>query len=204
MKDYARELVPPIVFRGLRYARDRLVTLRPVARDASQQNLDIYWDPKMAEMLDRWGEGNAWNDIQLLMAGRHGRVLDIACGTGRTMEMLAGNPDIEVHGCDISDLLIDKAIARGISRDRLDIVDATAMNYPDQSFDWAYSIGSLEHFTADGIREVSERMPPCRPSWQLPHDSCFPQRPGRRLDYDLPELSQQQHGLVGDEVPDLL
>ena len=105
----------------------------------------------MAEMLDHWGEGNAWNDIQLLMAGRKGRVLDIACGTGRTMELLKGNPDLELHGCDISNMLIDKAIARGIPKERLLVTDATAMSYPDQFFDWAYSIGSLEHFTADGI-----------------------------------------------------
>ncbi len=33
------------------------------------------------------------------------------------------------------------------------MTDATSMSYPDQSFDWAYSIGSLEHFPADGIEK---------------------------------------------------
>ncbi len=107
----------------------------------------------MAEMLDRWGEGNAWNDIQLLLAGLDGKVLDIACGTGRTMEILVGNTAIELHGCDISDMLLEKLPARGIDRARLKVADATAMDYPDNSFDWAYSIGSLEHFTADGIEK---------------------------------------------------
>jgi ubiquinone/menaquinone biosynthesis C-methylase UbiE len=107
----------------------------------------------MAEILDHWGEGNAWNEIQHLMVGKKGRVLDIACGTGRTMELLKGKPDIELHGCDISDMLIERAVARGIPPDKLLVTDATAMQYPGGYFDWAYSIGSLEHFTADGIEK---------------------------------------------------
>jgi ubiquinone/menaquinone biosynthesis C-methylase UbiE len=152
MKQIIRDLCPPLLWRKLQDIRSQ-VRPHQVKTNGTEQDLDIYWDPKMAEMLDRWGEGNAWNDIQLLMAGRRGRVLDIACGTGRTMELLKSNPDLEVHGCDISDMLIDKAIVRGIPRDRLLVTDATAMSYPDQFFDWAYSIGSLEHFTADGIEK---------------------------------------------------
>lgn len=152
MKSQIREFVPPILLRGIQQMRSRMAQ-PPRARDGARQNLDVYWDPQMAEMLDRWGEGNAWNDIQLLMAGLNGKVLDIACGTGRTIEILAGNAAIELHGCDISDMLLEKAVARGIARDRLKVADATAMDYPDQSFDWAYSIGSLEHFTSEGIEK---------------------------------------------------
>jgi ubiquinone/menaquinone biosynthesis C-methylase UbiE len=153
MSEIVRELLPPILVRALRKLRRQAVALRPTNPGGTEQDLDIYWDPKMAEMLENWGEGNAWNDIRLLMAARKGRVLDIACGTGRTMELLNGNPDIEVHGCDISDMLIGKAVARGIPEERLLVADATAMVYPDAFFDWAYSIGSLEHFTADGIEK---------------------------------------------------
>jgi ubiquinone/menaquinone biosynthesis C-methylase UbiE len=152
MKDYIRDCIPPILLRGAKRLRRQAVALRS-SKSCAEQDLDVYWDPKMAEMLDHWGEGNAWNDIQLLMAGRKGRVLDIACGTGRTMELLKSNPDLEVHGCDISDMLIEKAIARGIPTERLLVTDATAMSYPDKFFDWAYSIGSLEHFTPDGIEK---------------------------------------------------
>ncbi len=111
----------------------------------------MYWDPKMADMLETWGEGNAWNDIQLLMAQRQGRVLDIACGTGKVIELLKRYPALEIHGCDISDLLLSRAAARGIAKDRLTLTDATKMSYSDKSFDFAYSIGSLEHFTENGI-----------------------------------------------------
>lgn len=114
------------------------------------QDLDVYWDTQMAEILETWGEKNVWKEIQLLMVNCRGRVLDIACGTGKTMEIISRFP-LDIHGCDISDLLIGKAIERGIPKSHLTICDATNMPYEDNSFDYAYSIGSLEHFTETGI-----------------------------------------------------
>jgi ubiquinone/menaquinone biosynthesis C-methylase UbiE len=58
---------------------------------------------------------------------------------------------LEIHGCDISDLLIRRAIQRGIPTERLRVCDAAAMDYPDGSFDYGYSIGSLEHFDEPGL-----------------------------------------------------
>lgn len=121
------------------------------ATDTGAQDLDLYWDPQMAEILDTWGTGTAWNEIQLLLANVRGRVLDIACGTGKVMTLLAPYPALELHGFDISDFLIGKALARGIAPDRLKVADATATPYADNAFDYGYSIGSLEHFTEDGI-----------------------------------------------------
>lgn len=118
---------------------------------SAAQDLDIYWDSKMAEILETWGEGNVWNEIQYLMVALNGRVLDIACGTGKTMEILSKFSMLEIHGCDISDLLIKKANSRGIEKARLKVGDATNMDYERIFFDYAYSIGSLEHFTEDGI-----------------------------------------------------
>jgi ubiquinone/menaquinone biosynthesis C-methylase UbiE len=153
VRDFARELCPPLVWRGLSRLRGRL---RPQNGKASPdgQDLAVYWDPEMAQILETWGEGNAWSEIQLLMSTHAGRVLDIACGTGKTIDLLRRFPELEVHGCDISDMLIGKAIERGIPPDRLTVTDATAMSYPDGSFDWAYTIGSLEHFTEDGILKL--------------------------------------------------
>jgi len=37
----------------------------------------------------------------LLLAARRGRVLDIACGTGKVMSILAKFSQIELEGCDI-------------------------------------------------------------------------------------------------------
>jgi ubiquinone/menaquinone biosynthesis C-methylase UbiE len=119
-----------------------------------RQNLDPYWDKNFAEVLETWGQGNCWDEIQFLMASCKGKVLDIACGTGKVIEILTSMPNIDVYGIDISDYLIKKAIERGIPSDHLRVGDATTLPYPDEYFDYAYSIGSLEHFTEDGILKV--------------------------------------------------
>jgi ubiquinone/menaquinone biosynthesis C-methylase UbiE len=105
----------------------------------------------MARLLDTWGDGNVWNEIQLLLCEARGRVLDIACGTGRAMEILSRSQRLELHGCDISDFLIAQARERGIPADRLRVADATRLDYAAGSFAHAYSIGSLEHFTEAGV-----------------------------------------------------
>lgn len=151
MNNIVKQLCPPLLLGGARKLRSALAGAAPAARSNDTQDLDVYWDPKMADMLETWGEGNAWNDIQLLMAHRQGRVLDIACGTGKVIEILKRFPALEMHGCDISDLLLGRAAKRGIAPERLTLTDATKMSYSDKSFDFAYSIGSLEHFTEDGI-----------------------------------------------------
>ncbi|MBI3361804.1 MAG: class I SAM-dependent methyltransferase [Chloroflexi bacterium] len=124
----------------------------------SEQALEIYWDPDFARILDTWGEGNAWAELVYLLANCEGRILDVACGTGRTMEIVAEKLDLPVEGCDISDFLIEKAVARGIPRERLTVCDATRTGFEDNAFDFSYSIGSLEHFTEDGITAFIKEM----------------------------------------------
>lgn len=121
---------------------------------AQEQELGLYWSPEMAALLETWGEGNAWHEIQLFLTGRSGKVLDIACGTGRVMSIVSANIGVEVYGCDISDYLIAKAMERGLDGTRLKVCDATQLPYGDDEFRYAYSIGSLEHFTEDGIEQV--------------------------------------------------
>lgn len=123
----------------------------PTENTGDKQALDLYWDPEMAEILETWGYGNAWSEIQFLLATNTGRVLDIACGTGKVMEILKPFTHLEVHGCDISDFLIEKAVGRGLDPKLLKVCDATNTGYEGTFFDYSYSIGSLEHFTQDGI-----------------------------------------------------
>lgn len=160
LKSVARELCPPLLWHAAGAVKARLsgaATLTsspvhaPTAGDGSEQDLAVYWDRDMAELLEHWGEGNAWSEIQLLLAGRRGKVLDIACGTGRVMEMLKVYPELEITGIDISDFLLKKAIARGLPPERVVHGDATRLSFADNAFDYAYSIGSLEHFTESGI-----------------------------------------------------
>jgi len=151
-------IVPPLLIYGITYVKKISLKLykklnRPQVVNGEMQFLDVYWDNKMADILETWGEKNVWKEIPLLMVNCNGKILDIACGTGKTMEILSLFP-LNIFGCDISDMLISKAVARGISQDHLLVCDATNMSYEDSFFDYAYSIGSLEHFTEKGITEL--------------------------------------------------
>lgn len=127
------------------------------------QHLDIYGDPGFADLLEHWGEAHVWPEIRLLLGGRRGKVLDLACGTARTFDFLRSEPGLELYGCDISPLLIERAITRGYPAERLHVADATATPYVDAAFDYCYSIGSLEHFTEAGIdRFLAETHRLCR------------------------------------------
>lgn len=131
---------------------------KKIETEEGKQDLGMYWDPKFGEILETWGEKHVWNEIQMFLSALEGNVLDIACGTGITTVKLRNYPKINVYGCDISDFLINKAIEKGIPTERLEVCDATKMDiYKDDFFDYSFSIGSLEHFTNEGIdRFISE------------------------------------------------
>lgn len=115
-------------------------------QDSSKQYLDPYWDEGFAKMLETWGVKNAWHELDFLMTSRSGKVLDIACGTGKNIVDLRKFKNLDLYGCDISEFLIDKAIGRGIGADRLTVCNASEIPFADDEFDYSYSIGSLEHF----------------------------------------------------------
>lgn len=156
LKDLAKEVCPPVVWRLARQARAAAYKARRVVPATTggaapdHQELDVYWTKEMADLLETWGTGNAWHEIQLMLADRSGPILDVASGTGKVMDLLLAR-GLDVHGIDISDALVARALARGIEKQRLTVGDATRMPYPEGSFTHAYSIGSLEHFTRDGI-----------------------------------------------------
>lgn len=145
---------PPILKRQLWQLKVKWMQSRFNAVQSStvrEQDLRIYSDQAMADALEQWGVGSVWDEIQYLLINCHGKVLDIACGPGGTMRLLGNYSDLELHGIDISDLLINQAIKGGIDPTRLRVGDATSMPYEDHAFEYGYSIGSLEHFTDQGI-----------------------------------------------------
>lgn len=151
MRELVQDLCPPFVWRYLKRARVAMAARAAKGADSSKQDLDVYWDENMAQILETWGDGNVWDEIRLLLINCEGRVLDIACGTGKTMWLLQPFDKLAVQGCDISDMLIQKAVDRGLAPEKLLVCDATNMPYGDGEFDYSYSIGSLEHFTEEGI-----------------------------------------------------
>jgi ubiquinone/menaquinone biosynthesis C-methylase UbiE len=148
LRSLLKGLTPPLLWAAARSAAGRRRS------EGKRQELDIYWQPEMSQLLETWGEGNAWHEIRLILSGRRGKVLDIACGTGKVMAMVQADAGLEVHGCDISDVLIAHAVQRGVPAHRLTICDATRLPFEERLFDFAYSIGSLEHFTEEGIEQV--------------------------------------------------
>jgi ubiquinone/menaquinone biosynthesis C-methylase UbiE len=120
-------------------------------KTGDRQDTEIYFDPAFTEVLETWAVRNAWREIQVLLGERSGKVLDLACGTGRTYDFLKRFENLDYHGCDISPMLIERAIQRGISKERLQALDATKLDCADNEFDFVFSIGSLEHFTVKGL-----------------------------------------------------
>jgi ubiquinone/menaquinone biosynthesis C-methylase UbiE len=106
---------------------------------------DIYNDPVYVNALDHWGEDTVWKEIQYIMAPLQGSVLDIACGTGKVIEILSYLKRLDIHGFDLSMSCIQKAKDRGIKSENLLVSDATKLSYPNKLFDYSYSVGSLEH-----------------------------------------------------------
>jgi ubiquinone/menaquinone biosynthesis C-methylase UbiE len=146
------DFYPPIIEKVIKkYLGRKTIHFPSRNLDSKRQDLDLYWNKDFANILEKWGEDHVWNEIQLLMINLEGRVLDIACGTGTVIKKLQNYRNLELYGFDISDLLIQRAISKGIPPSHLAICDATKTHYEDDFFNFSYSIGSLEHFTLDGI-----------------------------------------------------
>ena len=149
--------LPPIFLNFLKFIKKKLKK-KNFLKTPTNQELDLYYTPEIAKVLDTWGERNTWIEIQHFFHHKENpKILDIACGTGKVIKILEKNLNIQnIHGCDISDFLIEKAKLKGIGIDRLKVCDATDLPYKDDEFDYNYSIGSLEHFTKDGIIKFLE------------------------------------------------
>lgn len=175
-----QQVIPPFLLDGIEFMVLRLRSQKTASdrtpSTADRQKLDVYWNPKMADALESWGAGTTWSELEYLMINCSGKVLDIACGTGKTIQMLSRHQNINVYGCDISDFLIQRAIDRGIDRSKLTVCDATKTDYENDFFNYSYSIGSLEHFTEDGIQDFLEE------AYRITKYSSFHMIPISRLD----------------------
>jgi ubiquinone/menaquinone biosynthesis C-methylase UbiE len=126
-----------------------------------------------AEVADRLAR---WRRLDRAFAGRYrrrqfenadGRVLDVACGTGRNFRYLTSAS--EVVGIDVSDAMLDHA------RDELDRLgldgaasrmDAQALEFPDDSFDTVVSSFSTCTFP-DPVRALREMERVCTPGGEI-------------------------------------
>lgn len=107
-------------------------------------NSAIYAKPDFSDgLLNNWGQDTAWNEVKFFISLCHGKVLDIACGTGEVMSQLKMFDRCEIYGCDLVKVLIEKAAQKGIVAGRLQVCSASSLPYPDCYFDYSYSLGSF-------------------------------------------------------------
>ncbi len=150
MREFIKSLIPPIVIKALRKVMPAnnsdqiLLTLE-------DQNKGQYWGD-LADLLETWGDDHVWNEIQMFLYDKKGKVLDIACGTGATMQRLSAFPALELYGVDNSKELIDKCRLKGFDDQYLNTQDVLRkLNYEDNFFDYSYSIGLLHYIKKEEL-----------------------------------------------------
>jgi ubiquinone/menaquinone biosynthesis C-methylase UbiE len=119
-----------------------------IATDGDDYELQMgRWSRRLAPML-----------IDFAGIGGSVRVLDVGCGTGNLSFCLERNPEIvKVIGLDASQVYVEHAKRRS-EDDRLhfQVGDASALPFPDASFDYTVSMLALQFFPqADlAVREM--------------------------------------------------
>jgi protein-L-isoaspartate(D-aspartate) O-methyltransferase len=119
---------------------------------AKQFDVD-YWDGDRRICYGgyRYLEGR-WEKVARAMVEHYDlpsnpKILDIGCGKGFLLyDLLKVIPDAEIHGIDISSYAI--ANSKEEIRDRLQVGNATALPWPDNSFDLVISITTLHNLHA--------------------------------------------------------
>jgi len=159
MKRFFTLIIPPIFFVLIQKIKHRLIGLSKTKQlhpDSAE-----YWQEHIA-LLEQWGEHHVWNEIELLLHKQSGKVLDIACGTGPVIERLKPYTALELYGLDNNKKLIEGAIAKGISKDRLFIQDcANLQQFKNNYFSHTISLGLLyylEDKILDTFIEESHRV----------------------------------------------
>ncbi len=160
MRNFFKKILPPIIIDFYRdiYIKNLIRKNRSQVKE-NEQDVDIYETDLTAEKLNEWGKDTTWNEIQMFFISKKGNILDVACGTGINMlDVQKLSPDANVYGCDISQNLINICLKSGIDKNKLICSDAMKINYPENFFDYSYSIGSLEHFTEKGLNDIIGKL----------------------------------------------
>jgi SAM-dependent methyltransferase len=138
-----------------------------------------YPKAKAAELAKKWGydywDGDRricyggykyipgrWAPVAKAMAEHYGlkagdRVLDVGCGKGfQLVELQKAVPGLIVHGLDISEYALENA--HESVKDSLVLGTATKLPFPDNYFDYVFSINTLHNLEVfdllDALREM--------------------------------------------------
>jgi 2-polyprenyl-3-methyl-5-hydroxy-6-metoxy-1,4-benzoquinol methylase len=125
-----------------------------------------YYDERHARgWMDFWPEDKKQRVISLIRnagIGERGRVLEYGCGVGVFAEALKqAIPSLDVHGCDISEVGVQKAGAR-CPDVRFHKIDSAELGRLEGTFDLVYSHHVLEHVhdVADVMRKIHALLRP--------------------------------------------
>jgi ubiquinone/menaquinone biosynthesis C-methylase UbiE len=172
--DLVLRLIQKVKYTYLTVRMRRRIHANRSKTDESHQDLSIYSDSKFTHSVNTWGQDTAWSEIQFLLAPCGGRIIDMACGPCTVLHQLSHLSACDCYGCDISEYLIGEAIKSGIPSSRLTVCDATNTPFENDEFSHAYSMGSLEHFTEEGIESFLKEC------FRVAKDSSFHQIPTSR------------------------
>jgi methionine biosynthesis protein MetW len=89
------------------------------------------------------------------MVSRGSRVLDVGCGDGSLLQLLADTKDVDGRGIEVSRERVNACVARGLSVIQGD-ADRDLVDYPDDAFD--YAILSLTIQATLQPKEVLEQL----------------------------------------------
>ena len=136
---------------------------KPKAAELAKQWGYDYWDGdrKICYGGYRYMEGR-WEKVARAMAEQYGikpgdKILDVGCGKAFLLyDFTKVVPGVEVYGIDISDYAIDNA--KEEVKDRLQVSNATSLPFPDNHFDFVFSINTLHNLHCydldKAIREI--------------------------------------------------
>lgn len=108
-----------------------------------------YWDGDRQYGYGGYRYDGRWLPIAEKMAQHYGlksgdKILDVGCGKGYLLyEFTQAIPDVEIAGIDISEYAIQNA--KEEVKPFLQVGNATALPYPDQTFDFVVSILALHN-----------------------------------------------------------
>ena len=83
------------------------------------------------------------------------RVLDVGCGDGALLRLLAETREVDARGIEISQAGVNQCVARGLSVVQGD-ADTDLVNYPDNAFDYAILSQTIQ--ATHRPREVLEQL----------------------------------------------
>jgi protein-L-isoaspartate(D-aspartate) O-methyltransferase len=121
---------------------------------------------KAAELAKKWGfeywDGDRkicyggyrymagrWEKVASAMVDHYGikpgdKILDVGCGKGFLLyDFTKVLPGLELHGIDVSQYAIDNS--KEEIKDRLQVANATSLPFPDNYFDFVFSINTLHN-----------------------------------------------------------